>query len=146
MNIQDGRLETAVCSKKKDCTLQTAAIWATAYSLVCFMSKPICDPDRAAQVGHIGCYVWICGGVVAQWAANSRRYLLAALKSLSSSSLSSDFISSCFRLWVAISAACFFLHFVRLFWNHTCEQRKQMKKKKLDLDGAKNKHRRKGNN
>ena len=28
--------------------------------------------------------------------------------------------TSCFRLAVAISAACFFLHFVRRFWNHTC--------------------------
>lgn len=41
------------------------------------------------------------------------------------SSSTSDAISSacsCFRLAVAISAACFFLHFVRLFWNHTCNK------------------------
>lgn len=28
-------------------------------------------------------------------------------------------VSSCFFLAVAISAACFFRHFVRRFWNHT---------------------------
>ena len=32
--------------------------------------------------------------------------------------------SSCFRFAVAISAACFFLHLVLLFWNHTCNKTK----------------------
>ncbi len=101
-------------------------IFCCAHSLdVCFRSKPMCEPDSVAHVGHIGCYVWIWGGALAQWAASSLRNLLAVLKSLSSSSLSSDFISSCFRLCVAISAACFFLHLVLLFWNHTWEKKEK---------------------
>lgn len=60
----------------------------------------------------------------------SRRIFLTSLGSMSSWSETSSCRScsasvSCFFLAVAISAACFFLHFVLRFWNHTCVRRRR---------------------
>ena len=52
----------------------------------------------------------------------SRSLLLSDDCSSSISELSKSSACSCFFFADAISAACFFLHFVRLFWNHTCKE------------------------
>lgn len=81
---------------------------------------------NAPRFSLFHCYSPACSRYSDIW---SRNLLLSDDCSSSISEVSKSSACSCFFLADAISAACFFLHFVRLFWNHTYNNNSSLFKK-----------------